>query len=167
MKFKFVIWFFISFQLAAIDSDSSYLKLSFEYNRLDFFSALSFGKIKNKSQHEIGLGLGINKTFFQKRLNPEIQFRASYFVIQKKYLQIGLSSAYHFSYLNINKKNNDFHFYNEGLIGILIEIGDKTIFQLNPEIGIITESFRSGITKKYQTFYTFQYVAQIALKYGF
>ena len=78
--------------------DTNFVKLAFEYNKMDFFSTVSFGQQHRKIQTEIGFGVGVNRTFFQQRMYPRIQARASYFLLNKSKIRIGGTFSYDFSF---------------------------------------------------------------------
>lgn len=165
MKIIFILFLVGTFKLMAQGGDTNFVKVAFEYNKMDFFSTVSFGQQHRKSQTEIGLGVGVNRTFFQQRMYPRMQARASYFFVDKSNFRIGGTLSYDFSFLNFNKKYRDIHVYNEGFGGLIFEIGNRYVFQFIPEIGVLTHTYRSSIDKKNVTNYVLQNAAQIGFKY--
>lgn len=59
--------------------DTNFVKLAFEYNKMDFFSTVSFGRQHRKIQTEIGFGVGVNRTFFQQRMYPDFKLELAIF----------------------------------------------------------------------------------------
>lgn len=165
MKIIFILFLFVTFEIMAQGGDTNFVKVAFEYNKMDFFSTVSFGQEHQKLQTEIGFGVGVNRTFFQQRMYPRMQARASYFLLNRSRFRIGGTLSYDFSFLNFNKKSRDIHVYNEGFGGLIIEIGNRYVLQFIPEIGILTHSYRSSLDKKNVTNYVLQYAAQIGFKY--
>lgn len=139
------------------------LNLGIRYNRLDFFIEPSIVFSKLKVKHELGFGLGINRTFAQKRFFPEVNYSLMSKFKGFHNCEIQGITSYHLSLYNPNKLNKEQHFFNEMLIGFNFLYGKKYKTFIQPEIGMLSESFQSDLLQKTLHFTTFSY----SLKFGF
>lgn len=162
---KLLVFFLFFSCLSLAQNDLQQAKLGLRFNRLDFFveSSIVFQKIKVK--HELGLGLGINRSFFQKRLFPELCYTLSTNFTQFKLLEYQGISSFRLSFYNPNKLNRETHFFNEILIGFQVGLGKKFRTYFQPEIGLQTESFHSDFFQKKINHLTFGYSAKFGFSY--
>lgn len=159
-----LVFLFIS-SCALSQNDLHQVKLGLRYNRLDFFIEPSVVFQQVKVKHELGLGLGINRSFFQKRLFPEFSYSLSTNFAAFKLLDYQAVSSYRLSFYNPYKLNPEFHVFNEILLGFQLGLGKRFRTYFQPEIGLQSESFHSDFFDKNITHFTFTYSAKFGFSY--
>lgn len=162
---KLLVFFLLISVSALTQDDLQQVKLGLRFNRLDFFVEPSVVFQKVKVKHELGLGLGINRSVFQKRLFPELFYSVSTNFTQFKLLEYQGVSSYRLSFYNTNKLEREAHFFNEILIGFQVGLGKKFITYFQPEIGLQTETFHSDFFQKNINHLTFGYSAKFGFSY--
>lgn len=124
---------FCSIELVAQDSlknqiEKNQLGINFGMNRMDFFTGIHYARKIDQFQIYSSIDLGVNRTFFQKRLFPRISVGGSYLFVVKRNFSIGPQISYSYSTLKVNKNTTHFHQWNELYLGSRMEIGDKIRF---------------------------------------
>jgi hypothetical protein len=166
MKFYSLFFIFLScLNLISQESKPVTNSNGLRFNKNDFFLESGLNFQYNKLNHEFGLGFGINKTIFQSRFSPEVFYvLKTNFKSQNKFNFQGLSS-YHLNLFNVNRNDKEIHFFNELLVGFQLSYGEKYKVYIQPEAGIILESFHSDFYKKVENHLAFNYSAKIGFIY--
>jgi hypothetical protein len=136
-------------------------------NRFDFFQENSYILNQEKVNHEFGLGFGINKSIFQKRINPEL-----FYCLQSKFqfksrFQFQLHSSYHINFYNVNRQNTEIHYFNEILFGFVVTYGETNKVGFSPQIGLISENFKSDYLDKQVIHINYSYSAKLFFSHAF
>ena len=169
MKFYSLFFIFFSFYISYSQENIEKNPISnsngLRFNKNDFFLESGLNFQYKKSNHEFGLGFGINKSLFQNRFSPELFYvLKTNFRSPNKFNLQGLSS-YHLNFYNVNRNDKEIHFFNELLVGFQFSYGEKYKIFLQPEAGIIVESFHSDFYKKFENHLTFNYSGKIGFIY--
>lgn len=166
---KKTIIIFLLFPILALKSQelTKNIDLGLRYNRFDFFLEGKYEKTFHKLTHGLGLGIGINRTVFQKRLNPELFYAVSTNFKQFEIIEVQAFLSLNTNFYNINKQNREVHFFNELLIGPHFGFGKKKSFCLEPAIGIISENFKSELNNKVSFHWNYTYSCKISYRYAF
>jgi hypothetical protein len=166
MKLLILTLFLINY-LLFFGQESHAFSSGIRLNRLDFFQENSLAIKKEKLNHEFGLGFGINKTIFQKRLNPELFYGISSNFKQESKFNFQLLGSYHINFYNVNRNNTEIHYFNEILAGFNLSFGKKNKIYFIPQMGLISESFKSDYLKKFTTHLHYSYSAKIGFSHAF
>lgn len=142
------------------------LGTSFGINRFDFFHKLEFDYTIKGFTLNSGIGYGINRTIFQRRLFPMLSVGATYnFKLGK--MKIGPAFNFQHSWVKYYKEEGDFHQYDEIYLGIRWRYGNKWSVGQQLLIGYMNEHFVSGITNEPTNAGGFGYFGNLGLYYAF
>lgn len=95
----------------------SFLGLGTEYNQQDLCINAGFTKQFTRWEISGNLGVGVNRTFFQQRLFPKIQFQGTFRGLKFDHVEIGPSITLNYAWLHVNKTINHwthFQYYGAG-----------------------------------------------------
>ncbi len=126
MKILCVFFFsvFVS-SISAQENDKS-VSLLFNYHPSDFFVGGTFQVIKKSNQFSFGAQLGVNRTFFQKRIYPKINFQYSKICQFNSFFGGQVSSRIAISSLNVStNKQAVIQVSVEPTIGLGLFVGKK------------------------------------------
>lgn len=151
MRQMLCISFFIIFYpnvLVAQDSLKNQIGISGGMSRMDFWSGVKYSREINQFQVFSSADVGINRTFFQKRIFPRFTIGSSYFLFEKRNIRIGPQLSYSYSFLKVNKSSNHFHQWNELYLGSRMELGNKIRFTNVISGGWMNERYFNQLTNR-------------------
>jgi hypothetical protein len=165
MRLLFVFLFFSIVQISAQIEKIEFFGLNFQYNSLDLFGLVNYGHQCKKFEYNLGFGLGVNRTFFQKKTLPIGHISSSYYFLNKDIIQLGPTLLYQFSYLRFKGQDHMDQYYNQISVGYTFAYGKKLKVCQSTFYGLNLETYYSTFLKNYNTLNSFKFSAQIGLKY--
>lgn len=120
----FVLFLFASSQLSAQMNEHGGAKIAVAYNPLDFFARVYCvpSSSKQLALHPY-LGLGINRTFFQQRLFPELGGQLSYSI--NKTGPVRFIPYAQVSFMRLKVTSDNAHYWENNEVGLRIELHKK------------------------------------------
>lgn len=165
MRIILIFLFLSIFKVSAQNERNSFVGASFQYNSLDFFLAINYSSQIRKFEFNGGLGVGINRTFFQQRLFPMIGISGSYYFLNRPKFQLGPTIIFQSSLLKVNSKTANLNYYNQLSGGYTFAFGNRLKVYQSIFYGFNFESYYSTFLNKYNTLKGYKFSAQIGLKY--
>lgn len=164
---KFLFHFLVLFKLTCFfTQESKSVSTGIRFNRIDFFQENTFSIHQKNVKHNFGFGFGINKTIFQQRFSPAFFYCISSNFNQISKVEFQLLASYHLNFFNVNKKNSEIHFFNELLSGFNVSYGKKNKLFLCPQLGLISENFKSEYFNNKQIHINYSYSLKIGYSHG-
>lgn len=161
----FVLTILLSFYSLSQESERA-IGTSFGINRFDFFHKLEIDHQYENILINGGLGYGVNRSIFQKRLFPMLSVGTMYqFNIGN--LKIGPTIVYQHSWVRYFKSNEAYHQYSEIYAGIRLKYGGKWSIGQQLLLGYMNEHFKSGISNQPMNVGGIGYYGNLALYYAF
>jgi len=118
------LFYCFSFNIHAQDRDFG-ISIGLTYTPTDFFVKAACNITDKRFQKSPFLALGINRTFFQQRLYPEIGFQFSYIINDQK---IRLLPYAQMSIARLKITNDNAHYWLNNELGIRLEWHNKRDF---------------------------------------
>lgn len=165
MRLLYVFLFLPIFQISAQTEKIEFGFVSIQYNSLDLFVLANYGHHYRKFEYNVGFGLGINRTFFQKKTLPIAGIAGSYYFLNKDRIQLGPTFLYQFSYLRFKGQDYMDQYYNQISVGYTFAFGKRLKVCQSTFYGLNLETYYSTFSKNYSTLNSFKFLAQIGLKY--
>jgi hypothetical protein len=159
---------FLLFSIVQISAQTEKIELggvSVQYNSLDLFVLANYGHLYKKFEYNLGFGLGINRTFFQKKILPIAGISGSYYFLNKDRIQLGPTFLYQFSYLRFKGQDHMDQYYNQISVGYTFAFGKKLKVCQSTFYGLNLETYYSTFLKNYNTLNSLKFSAQIGLNY--
>lgn len=116
--------------------------------RFDFFHSVDFTLQQQKWELSTGFAYGINRTYFQQRFFPKVQFQTEYNFIHRPKFELGPCIYTSFSWLKVNKSSKHFTNWGEFFGGISWSYGGKWKVGQTITAGYFTESYFSTLIQK-------------------
>jgi len=129
-------------------SGKNQLGINFGMTRMDFFTGINYRRKIDQFQVHSSVELGVNRTFFQKRLFPRISVGGSYLFFIKRNFSFGPQLSFSYSTLKVNKNTTHFHQWNELYLGSRLEIGNKIRFTNVISGGWMNERYFNQLTNR-------------------
>jgi hypothetical protein len=167
-KLAFLVLLILPFFGKSQDSAIYSVGIDLNYHPQDFFFHVRGQLIKNNLSHEIFLGFGINKTIFQKQVNPSVGYDLSYRFKFANWFSI--SPLIRISYSLLNTKVPEKHSFihaTESFAGCRLAIGSKSKFAITGGIGPAFEWKYDAFLARMNHFFMWNYFAEIAYYYEF
>lgn len=160
----FLIFLVLIFTQSKSYSQSKTLSTSIAITRFDFFHSFEFEFQPSKFALNVGLGYGVNRSIFQQRFYPRINFGSTYYWLNREKFRIGPSLIYALSFIQLNSSSKII-FWNEANAGLTWSYGNKWKVGQTILVGYVAESHYSTIEKKRTHAGTLSYLASIKLIY--
>ncbi len=165
MRLLFGFLFFSILKISAQSEKIEFVGMSVQYNSLDLFVLTNYGHQYKKFEYNFGFGLGINRTFFQKKILPVAGIAGSYYFLNKDRIQLGPTLLYQFSYLRFKGQDNMDQYFNQISAGYTFVFGERLRVYQSTFYGVNLETYHSTYLNKYKTLNSLKFSAQIGLKY--
>lgn len=165
MRLLFGFLFFSILQISAQTEKIKFVGLKVQYNSLDLYVLTHYGHQYKKFEYNVGFGLGINRTFFQKKTLPIAGIAGSYYFLNKDRIQLGPTFLYQFSYLRFKGQDYMDQYYNQISVGYTFAFGNRLKVCQSTFYGFNLETYYSTFSKNNNTLNSFKFSAQIGLKY--
>lgn len=161
----------LSFLIGQVKAqDSSYYRLGVQcrYQPVDFFAGIGGLYGKNQLQHEIQLNTGVNSTFFQRRMYPQISYRFTWLPLEKRWVQIGPVAMVNLSARRFNKASaHGFSWEEQFLGGFSIGCGGRSRVRLTVAGGRALEQNWSALEEKHINYTSWIFLGEFAYSYAF
>jgi hypothetical protein len=142
--------------------------LNFIYHPYDFFSGVYFARQKYRLEQRVFFNVGVNRTFFQRRFNPQTGYQLGYAVINRKWLYAGPFAKTVLSAGRINKLSDHAMVYNEEVFaGLFAGLGKRNRLILSGGVGPAWEQNWSTLENRYQSWFSWNYFLEIGYSYAF
>lgn len=162
-----VVFLFLSiFQFSAQTEKKPAIGATFQYNSMDFFLTGNYFQKFQKFELNAGLGIGINRTFFQKRFFPIIGISGSYYFLNRSKFQLGPTFLFQSSVLKVNRQMNYLNYYNQLFGGYTVAFGNRMKVYQSVFYGVNFENYYSLFWDKYKMKNSFNFSIQIGFKYA-
>lgn len=148
-------------------SGQSEIGLNVNYSRLDAFHGVEYTHTFNRYSIHVGIDVGVNRTYLQKRFFPRMKAGIGYSVIAKEKFKLQPILQYTYAILQFNKLPKAFAHYHETLTGLRWRYGKKWQIGQTLLIGAIWERSYNTLFKKSTTASALGYTAQIDFIYAF
>nr|WP_294858481.1 hypothetical protein [uncultured Fluviicola sp.] len=167
-RLAFLILLFLPFFGNAQDSTVYSVGVDLNYHPQDFFSHIRGQLTKKKLSHEVFVGFGINKTIFQKQINPCIGYDLSYKLKLTDWFSIAPLIRLSYSLLNtkVPEKHPMIH-TTESFGACRLLIGKKNRIAITGGIGPAIEWKYDAYTGRSNHFFMWNYFAEIAYYHEF
>jgi hypothetical protein len=143
-----------------------FVDLSFGINQFDFFSGLDYSRSIGRSTPSVGLSVGVNRTFFQGRIYPRLNFSNIYYIIDQEKFKMGPSVRYGYSFLEVNRDEKQWHQWHEVMTGLRLKYGGKYMFTFDLQAGWMAERYHDQVSNSKRTHHFFGYWSSIGLSYA-
>jgi hypothetical protein len=134
---------------------------------MDFFSGITYTRKNKILVPYVSFQTGINRTYFQSRFFPRITVGTTYEIFNKGKFYLAPCLSYSYSLLNLNKKTQDFHHWNEVYSGIKWSVGKKWRFTNTIQGGWMNERFKSQLTNSSIGANSVGFYTEIGILYAF
>lgn len=166
MRFLVILLLVSSFDVSSQSENHSYIGTTVQYNPLDLFFTVNFSRQVQRLEFKVDLGIGLNRTIFQRRLFPILGFSGSFFFLHKSKLQFGPSILFQSGLLKVNNQTDYFNYYNQISGGYSFSYGRRLIIFQSTFYGVNFDSFFSTFSGKYKTVNGLKLASLIGLKYA-
>ena len=166
MRYLFFILLLSTIDTSAQTGRKSFTGGTFQYNSLDFFLNANYSRQVKKVEFGAGLGFGINRTIFQKRLFPNFAILGSYYFLNKEKIQFGPTLLFQSCVLKVNSQKAQYYYYNQFSLGYTLAFGKRLKFFQSTFYGVNMETYYSTFLDKFCTLNSFKFSSQIGLKYA-
>jgi hypothetical protein len=171
MRF-FIVLVFI-FQTLRVEGQvlkTAALDFSLGMNRIDFFTTINYSKNSSANfKYSASVGLGVNRTFFQRRLFPRFGLEIQYAFFERPCFSLSPLFSLNYSVLRILNAQLYFNQWIEAYVGLQWELGKgKVRFIQSNALGLMHERFpNEGKPAQKQGYNSFGFFTNIGLKYVF
>ena len=161
-----ILILFIFFYNTSISQNR--ISTSISYSKLDIFHGFEFEKsINDKFNLHAGFEYGIVKSLFQSRFYPKVKVGGSYYLIDRKKIDLLAITQYSFSSFKFYRLTNDFVQYHEANLGVRWRYGNKWKIGQTVFIGGLWERSRNTLFNSKQSNIMLGYTFQIDCTYAF
>ncbi len=133
---------------------------------MDFFLTGNYFRQLQKLEYTAGFGIGINRTFFQKRFFPMIGISGSYYFLNRSKFQLGPTILFQGSVLKVNRQTKYLNYYNQLFAGYTFAFGNRLKVYQSTFYGVNFENYYSLFWDRYKMKNSFNFSVQIGLKYA-
>lgn len=165
-KLAFPLFFLIAFLGNCQDSATYSLGADFNYHPQDFFFHVR-GQISKKNLvQDVFIGVGVNKTIFQKQFRPSLGYDVGYNFRLTSWFSI--KPYFRLTYSNLNTKvpvKHPFIHTAEGLFAGAFIFGKQNKFSLNAGIGPALEWKYDAYSGKRSRFFMWNYFIGLTYYY--
>ncbi len=165
MRYLFFILFLSTLNTSAQTDRKSFIGGTFQYNSLDFFLNANYSRQVKKVEFGVGLGFGINRTIFQKRLFPNVAILGSFYFLNKEKIHFGPTLLFQSCVLKVNSQKANYYYYNQFSLGYTLAFGKRIKFYQSSFYGVNFDTYYSTFSDKFNTLNSFKFSSQIGLKY--
>ena len=166
LLFSAVLTLFSSVSQAQ-DSVQQRLGAQFSYHPYDFFTGIHYQRERGRSEHRFFVQAGVNRTFFQSRLYPQLGYRFSYAFLQRAAFRTGVFVQPAVSLLTINRSaKHGTHYWEEAFVGLSVSLGRRSRYQLSGGTGPCVEQAWSAIDKRYQHYFSWNHFLELSWSYA-
>lgn len=167
-KLAFFVLLFLPFFGKSQDSAIYSAGFDLNYHPQDFFFHVRGQLLKKNLSHEVFLGFGINKTIFQKQINPMIGYDLSYRFKLTNWFSI--SPLIRLSYSLLKTKVPEKHALihtTESFAACRLLFGNRNRFAITGGIGPAIEWKYDAYLERENHFFMWNYFAEISYYYEF
>lgn len=162
-----LLFCFFGFTLNAQDSAVYHVGVQFTYHLSDFFTGLQAEREKGAHQHQVAINVGVNTTFFQQRLYPQIYYQYAFHLVKKRWIQTGPLARLSLSTLHFNKQSSHgWSFQEEAYLGAYVGTGNRSRFRLSVGIGPAVEQNWSSVKQKMNHYISWNSFVEISWSYA-
>lgn len=155
-------------KVTAQDSIVHRFGVQFSYHPYDFFSGFQYERENGHHQHQFQVSVGINSTFFQRRLYPQVAYQYGFHLVKNRFFQTGPFVRLMSSMRQIDKHAVHGNSFNEDLLlGAYFGTGDQHRVRFSMGIGPSAEHNWSVMTAHYEVYWSWNYVGEISYAYAF
>lgn len=143
-------------------SSSHSIFLSQSYQKFDNFSCLNWSLRKNNLSISSAFGVGINRTFYQRRFFPQFQIGIGYRVVSLNKASIFPELTLFLSTFSTIER----HYFSSLHFGYLFQYGDRIYFLHRLNAGMLNEKFKNSLGN-FTTANTINWQFLIGIGYAF
>lgn len=148
-------------------SGQSEIGLNVNYSRLDAFHGVEYTHTFNRYSIHVGIDVGVNRTYLQKRFFPKLKTGFSYAAVYKEKFKLQPIIQYSYAPLLFDRENWTFAHYHELSTGIRWRYGKKWKIGQTLLIGTLWDRSYNTLYLNSKTATTLAYTAQIDFSYAF
>lgn len=147
-------------------ADNQSLNYRLNVTRFDFFSGVEYSRSYKALQPYVAFEIGINRTIFQRRFFPKMIIGLTYDLIKNEKILLGPTIHTAYSLLKVNRNSGHFHHWNELMMGIRFETGNKWKYIFIAEYGFVGESYFDQNSQEKELIGTHGYLISMGFGYA-
>lgn len=150
--------------------DSTRVKwgLQWAYHPYDFFGGVQYAREQKRITHTFLLSMGVNRTFFQRRMYPQFAYQFGYDLIKSEMWKAGPAVRPVFTASRINKEVAHGTAFTEELFPVVCAgYGAQNSIVVSTGFGPTWEQSWSSLEHRYRNWFSWNYFVEFTFSHAF